>query len=622
MKKNLILSLMVISILLLFAQVNICNAGRPIVKIETPQNDNYVNGVIPIIFSVIDEDLVKVNLMINNVTVMSWRESGKHTYYWNTANYPDGEYIIMVIAYDEEENISYDKIIVVVDNIKATASITNLKPYSYVKGTINVEGFLFSDEATFGKASLRLNNIVINSWNKLGLWNIKLNTNNFKDGKYELNIIAWDKSGRFIPIHGNTKLTIIIDNTNPRIRILNPKSNAELTGIVKISWNAYDVNLAKIMLTISNQKLIMNWDVTGMNSYNLNTALMADGQYILKITAIDKAGNIASQKIPIKIVNTLPLISKLENELNEKDAQINNLNNKVKELSSHINKLENQVKNALQKADFWQSTATIAGIIASISSGALSILGFRHLKLMRKIKSTIKISHERKLPGKEPLNLEAEVKQLLSIKNQIKSLEEKLRIVTTLAKKRSLAMEICDKKFSLKRRSLSLKDRVMKYMKIASKAYNLTSKILKISGFDENAIKEKFKEYAEILHVYDSESKTEVSKPNFIINKLNELKYQYCLDHVFLTTLLKYYSLLKETDLPKYFNALRKIIRNYIDKLKKYDEIERLRDKIRNCEELSEDEWELWEAILWLELDKELGYDELSMENYKVYYLK
>ncbi len=121
-----------------------------------------------------------------------------------------------------------------------------------------------------------------------------------EEGVYIFFVIATDSDGGSVLKVGYFE----VDNTEPSVVILSPKNDSVVSGILNVTFIAWD---AKLM----NASLIMDYgtpvDVTGTTSFTLNTTELPDEPHTIKLTASDLAGNNAETSITIIVDNTPPL---------------------------------------------------------------------------------------------------------------------------------------------------------------------------------------------------------------------------------------------------------------------------------------------------------------------------
>ncbi|RKX52441.1 MAG: hypothetical protein DRP25_02310 [Thermotoga sp.] len=93
---------------------------------------------------------------------------------------------------------------------------------------------------------------------------------------------------------------IYIDYTPPSVEILYPRGGETLSGQVTVRWNSSDNLSSDTFVSIEWSIDGERWypivtDIEDNETYNWNTTKMFDGNYVLRITVKDYAGNIASK---------------------------------------------------------------------------------------------------------------------------------------------------------------------------------------------------------------------------------------------------------------------------------------------------------------------------------------
>ncbi len=119
------------------------------------------------------------------------------------------------------------------------------------------------------------------------------------DGPYEISVTSKDTLGNSITKSVNFE----VDNTAPTVLLEAPGS--ELKGKIKITLDAQDSHLKTATLAVGDKKTV---DVTGLQSYELDTADLPDGKYDLKLVAADTVGNTATSSATILTANYRPQI--------------------------------------------------------------------------------------------------------------------------------------------------------------------------------------------------------------------------------------------------------------------------------------------------------------------------
>jgi serine protease AprX len=123
-----------------------------------------------------------------------------------------------------------------------------------------------------------------------------------EEGAYLFSVIVTDSDGG-----SAVKVEYFeVDNTVPSVVILSPRDGSVVSGIVNITFVAWDAKLVNASLIIDAGIPV---DVTGATSFTLNTTELLDGPHVIKLLASDLAGNDAETSIRIIIDNTPPTVT-------------------------------------------------------------------------------------------------------------------------------------------------------------------------------------------------------------------------------------------------------------------------------------------------------------------------
>ncbi len=264
----------------------------PTAKILSPVNNAVVTGLVNITFNysdnmAIDEVLLRIGGETFDVT-------GQYYYLLDTTKYPDGSLTISLTVKDKAGNTAITTITIVIDNTPPVITINTPADHSYVSGNITVTYTVEDDH--LDQVWMYIDGL---SYNITGINSYILDTTLFPDGEYNITIYANDTLG-----HESTAwITIIIDNTPPQGSITYPLNNTYVSGKVMVIFSYSDENLEKVYLYLDQGSV----DVTGLNNYTIDTTQYGDGEHVLKLVVIDKAGNTYEYSIVVVFDNTPPV---------------------------------------------------------------------------------------------------------------------------------------------------------------------------------------------------------------------------------------------------------------------------------------------------------------------------
>ncbi len=229
--------------------------------------------------------------------------SGYYEYTLDTSAVSDGNYSVSALAWDAAGNSAPSATVMFqVDNNAPTLDVTTPLDGSFVSGNVV---FTYSAMDTF------LDSIMYkvdgNSWNSIGTWD----TTVYDDGEHTVMIKASDDSG-----HETTQtLSLIVDNTNPTVNIINPQLDQYIQGVYIFRIFAQDgVDVEEVMISISNSTTTLIADIsigynsaTGYYEYSMDTTVFEDGDYSIQATSYDASGlDSGSMSVDFQIDNTPP----------------------------------------------------------------------------------------------------------------------------------------------------------------------------------------------------------------------------------------------------------------------------------------------------------------------------
>ena len=99
-----------------------------------PEDGSYLAGLAYINITGGDKNLHEIRLYINNTLAATWYENGTYTYGWNTTEWPDGVYELLLQVEDLAGNIAVIEVEVMVDNTKPTIEFVRHTPEEPAEG--------------------------------------------------------------------------------------------------------------------------------------------------------------------------------------------------------------------------------------------------------------------------------------------------------------------------------------------------------------------------------------------------------------------------------------------------------------------------------------------------------
>ena len=234
---------------------------------------------------------------------------------WNAVQLIAGRYQIRVIAVDQAGNFTQTipPIEIVLDDTKATATLTKPESNTYVNRSVQIYG-IATDE-NFDRYILDFRSIGLkNQWHSIAvtqlgerkeeglLANWRLSSLN--EGIHEIRLTVFDKSGQF----SQDQVRVIVDSTIPKSRIISPVSGQQVPQNISIIGSAYDLNFKKYTIEYGIGKSPVLWrsiSKTGFLEAVLDGTLAEwnspnlIGEYTLRLTVEDQVGQTSNHQIQV-----------------------------------------------------------------------------------------------------------------------------------------------------------------------------------------------------------------------------------------------------------------------------------------------------------------------------------
>ena len=204
---------------------------------------------------------------------------------------------VTVIAYDEAGNYASDQITVIVDLIQPTAEIIAPENESYLRDAVII--VVNGCDTYFDYMKLYINDELIATLNDDGANVYVWETSFMEDETYTIKLVVYDKAENY----AEAFVTVIVDNTSPNITWILPSNGSYISGVVNLTFSYYDSNLHKATLLLDGRTLA---NVTGETFYLWKTSEIADGEHILTLMVLDKAGNRVDESVTLVVDNTKP----------------------------------------------------------------------------------------------------------------------------------------------------------------------------------------------------------------------------------------------------------------------------------------------------------------------------
>lgn len=260
----------------------------PVAEITLPTNGSYIVGNVNITFTFSDDNFENATLTLDGEILTGATKT--YSYIWNTTEVVDGEHIITLRVYDKAGNTKESAVTTFTDNTKPTVSIMSPANGSNISGSVKITFTAF--DTNLINASLIFNDTIINV---TGNTSFTLDTRNLQDNTYIVKLIAFDQAGN----QAEDLITVVVDNTCPIVSIISPINGTKVAGTLIINFTAEDAHMAGTLLYIDN----MMFNLTEDTSYEWDSSRVVDGSHIIRIVAIDQAGNIGDAYVTVLTIN-------------------------------------------------------------------------------------------------------------------------------------------------------------------------------------------------------------------------------------------------------------------------------------------------------------------------------
>ncbi len=297
----------------------------PAVTINKPQLNEDIYSIYTINATIIDPDgngkesTYKYKIT-KGATIVDWTQlnsagNNHYTHNFDTTPHADSEgYLLNVTAQDIAGNTNSTTITFTIDNnppkviIQTPPQNSNLTGYHYFNVTI-------TDDANNGNTATYKYKFDTSGWsdydgNISDVWYINYDITTLSDGTHIFYVNANDTLGR----SNNTEnISFIADNTKPLVKIISPQNgsvvNKNIDIIIEINDSVTGINIYNVTFDGS---LTSPFSCSGnLNNKSCNKvyATGSDGDKVIKLTALDFAGNLNTTNITVTVDNTNPSVN-------------------------------------------------------------------------------------------------------------------------------------------------------------------------------------------------------------------------------------------------------------------------------------------------------------------------
>lgn len=303
----------------------------PLIDMKHPADKAYLNASkVSVTGTISERNLLAYSLKVTGPAGLLLEDAGNQSrtdyVFGNLDELAEGDYTISAEAKDLSENATSVTRAFTLDRTAPKSTLDRPKNGEYYgagNGIINLAGSLmeknlqiFSLRYGVGDAPTEWHELAggntLTALPKLHAWKVGKD-DGISDGLYSISFYAKDKAG----LEGEARAHVTIDNTSPVVAFGSIHDGDLIRGSIDITGDLKDSNLDKGILELAegNCDAAAKWSpLKNFSASVLGGVLMgwkilpADGDYCLKLSAVDKAGNKASAAASFKI-NTHPPVS-------------------------------------------------------------------------------------------------------------------------------------------------------------------------------------------------------------------------------------------------------------------------------------------------------------------------
>lgn len=314
----------------------------PNIDIKQPVNDSYIRTDIAVNGIINDTNIIEyyvTNTGSAGPALLDQGNQSRENYTFGILNeLAEDRYSLNIRARDLGENILERNIVFTIDKTAPKVVLDAPKDGEYHgsdKNIINITGSIieknletFSLRYGLGESPAQWTNLLTGNAvpTNLQLFAWKVGKNDgIPDGLYTISLYAKDKAGA----EAEVKVKVAIDNTLPEASITLPIEGGYVKGAIDVKGTAFDQNLDKYNVEISEGQCAnaFKWLSIKASSASVRDAALVswqtippDGEYCLRLTAIDKVGSKTEARVNVKIDTQPPeapvLSGRIENKSN------------------------------------------------------------------------------------------------------------------------------------------------------------------------------------------------------------------------------------------------------------------------------------------------------------------
>ncbi len=268
-------------------------------------NNSIYSGTVTINVSVTSgEEIRKITLFINGINKSMKLNDTKLVYLWDTSFEEDNAwYNLTIIAMDDSEPKSNKTSLFVYVNNYPDHYVMHPINGSLYKGTFRFKDVITSNDDIVSIIVLANGTEIINVSNT-SILDILFDSTTLNDGRYNITFVAFDN---LAPTMNSTTIWITIDNSAPRIDVVNLNNGDTITSIIHFSATSSSASGITFMEIYIND-VLMNRTSTDLISYSWNTTMYTDNEWFtVRIVAQNKV-DMSNETIITVYIDNIPQI--------------------------------------------------------------------------------------------------------------------------------------------------------------------------------------------------------------------------------------------------------------------------------------------------------------------------
>ncbi|MBI5075032.1 MAG: PD40 domain-containing protein [Nitrospirae bacterium] len=324
----------------------VVDTKAPVIDIKQPVSGFYIKTTdISVNGSLSDPNIMEYSMTVLSDTGTEMLDQGNQdriAYHFGMLSSPaEGAYTLNIKAKDLAENSVEENIPFVIDRTPPKVTLDTPKSGEYFghnKAEILITGSIeeknletFELRYALGDTPVQwtelLRGTAVPTMPQLFTWKVGRN-DNMPDGNYTLSLFAKDKAG----LTGESKVKVTVDNTAPETVISSPIDGSYIKSALDIKGTAFDANLDKCTVEFSegNCQSAFKWSTLMSSTKSVKDGVLArmqilpaEGDYCIKVAAIDKLDNRSEARAKITIDTQPPAAPSLSGRIeNRADMRV------------------------------------------------------------------------------------------------------------------------------------------------------------------------------------------------------------------------------------------------------------------------------------------------------------